>query len=346
MPDDFETTSREPLDPALAERSVQRFEAALPAPEAGLGPELRAQRLALGPIAVRRTAARATRQSRGLGRAIAEWGARVRVEGSPEREARVHVSGSASGALVCAALLARAERGRGAALAVAGREEHERLDREALAPLVDAGEIVIERGASTERPAPALALVAPYYYAKADLERLAWEIALELAAPSPACEGGIALMLPRGWDQRAALEDRARQIARKLGDEPSAARLEVVTVEASEVGETLAAADEDPRSRDGRALFVFVYPMWRERVAVEATLLALAGRSPLCVVNHRPTLAWQLGVGGSSRRVLVDADQRLRAGTTPRSARRLEGYAKAPSVARAAALALSNWWGL
>lgn len=344
MPDPF---SKELADPALAARCAQvsrRFAQLFAERNQQAPPALSAHRFGLGPAAVARAARAHSFPDR-----LADLGVRVTRGELTDPPAELVVDASAPGALVSSALATRAAHAAPARLRAGPRAEPWlATSRAALEPLLEAGDVVLT--SSGEPAADALIIggaararvsVAPYYYSAGDLERMALLVALELAEPSPDAQGGVCLCLPRGWEQRELFVERVAALGAKLG--PRAAELTHETFEASGVLACLDAVAE--RATEG-ALGLFVYPMWRERPAVERRLAELTAREALTVLNGTPSLAWARGLGASRGRRVLDVDQRLVPSARGGAARRRAAYELSPSLPRAVGAMLSAWTGL
>ncbi|NUP09518.1 MAG: hypothetical protein HOW73_26030 [Polyangiaceae bacterium] len=341
---------------AFAEVS-KRFAAFYAANEAPTRPpSFAAHRFALGPGAVSRTARRAASPSRSLADGVADIGIHVRRFAADRRPSRIVVDASAPCALVCAALAAHAELGDGVQVVARARTKAWfRGSEEALVPLADGAVVLVDETDRASAPAVdgdeliggdearVRVYVAPYYYVKHELERMARTVALELAYPCPHAERGVELRLARGWEQRAVFAARIEAELATFDASSAAERLQTQLVEAGNALETLEAAERDGETR---AAVHYVYPMWRERKSVEAALEKATSKALLAVVNHMPALAWAQGVGASLGPVVVDADQRIVPLARASAARRRARYELDPSVGRALGVLVANWTGL
>ena len=141
---------------------------------------------------------------------------------------------------------------------------------------------------------PTAIFVAPYYYDRADLQRLVHGVALEAVSPAlPASE--VVLLMPRGWDQAQAFEDAVRaEVARA----PSGAQLPIVMreLDATRPLEAVMAATDAITGLDPQGLGAFVHPLWRERKEIAAALLGLedATHASAIAIHHGPSLAWRV----------------------------------------------------
>lgn len=325
-----------------------RFTRAFPAPQAE-PPLLAAQRANVGPIAVARATRRAIGASLSLPERIAGVGVRTRVEAiqaQPEQGPR-WVDASSPAALVCEALQLLSE-GRTETLLVGPRTApHLPQLREVLAPQLDAQDLSLAIDERADRPAFARAcfVVAPFYYLKGELHRIAQQIAVERALPCPEAEAGATLLLPRSWDQRAVLLAAIEQSLNDLKLPCLPREMSVVELEAANALETLEAAREQVGDAPP-SIAAFVYPMWREQAAVEQALHTLLAKTSRATIDERPSAIWGLGLGAVRGRVLLDSDQRLRVTNTRRALDRRQRFEAEPSIPRAMGVLASRWLGL
>lgn len=306
---------------------------------------LAGQRASLGSVAVARAARRAAASSLSFPERLASIGVRTSVFAEAARGEAAIVDASAPCAIVCEALALLAAGEKDAIRVGLRAQPHLERAREVLAPQIEAGDISLEESSSAEQASRAYFVVAPFYYTKAELRRIAEQITVERAVPSPEAEDGIELLLPRGWDQRAALGVAIEQslVALKLSSEPRS--LNTVEFDASSALETLEGARHllGPKVASVAA---FVYPMWREQPAVEKALQDLLAGTARATVDERPGAIWALGLGAARGRVVVDSDQRLRVTNTPRAVRRRRSFEANPSIPGAVGVLASRWLGL
>lgn len=346
------------IDSAKLLDVVRTFAAASPAAPASIPASipaaLAAHRFCLGAGAVARTTRRVA--DRPWTDALTDVGVRVTATPSESSPERVVVDASAPGAIVCATLTARAQLGPGVRVLV-GRRAKRWLDlsREALAPLIVSSEIDVEEavelvadgaGVFGGDAARTAVVVAPYYYLRHELDRIARTVALEAAEPSPHAEVGLEMWLSRAWEQRDLFVSRVREHLATLSPEgePDARMPTAHILEASDVEEVLDEAAG--RVAGATTVAAYVYPLWRERPTVEAALSRLASRSRLTVVNQTPSFAWGRGVGANLGTTLVDVDARWVSTRRPAVAARLARYELAPSATRALGVTLAQWTGL
>ncbi len=340
---------RRVTDPRLPGKEVsirlaRAFAAAFAAAEEAPAGPARDRELLLGPVAVWRTV-RAVHGEHTWAQRCADIGYRLRAQ-QQARATEVAVDASAPGAVVVAALwaLARGERSlrlgpKTARWRAATNAALATLPAEASVVLEPAGEPLssaLHVGA-TER---LRVVVAPYYYAPGDLERVALAVALELCRPSPEAEAGLELQLPLRWDQRLTFLATLSRLCAALGvDVP-----EPVWLDADAPAELLDAARE--RASKDATLSVFLYPMWREQQVVERALDRLLEGRHLATVNETPAMLWALGHGARHGSAVLDADQRLRAPHSTRAILRRVQFESAPSWPRGISLLSANWLGV
>lgn len=324
---------------AISDRFARTF--SVPEGEPSL---LASQRASLGSVAVARAARRAAFATPSFPERLAGLGVRTVVASGPAGEAPV-VDASAPCGIVCQALALLSANEKRTILVGPRAQPHLQRAREVLAPQIEAGDISLEESTSGTDALRASFVVAPFYYAKAELRRIAEHIAAERAVPCPEAEGGIELLVSRSWDQRAALGAAIDQslATMKLPSDPRS--LNTVELEASGALETLEQARHfvGPKAT---SISAFVYPMWREQPAVETALRELLATTSRATVDERPSAIWALGLGAAGGRVIVDSDQRLRIMNTPRAVRRRRHFEANPSIFGAVGVLASRWLGL
>jgi hypothetical protein len=184
-------------------------------------------------------------------------------------------------------------------------------------------------------------VVAPYYWDRRDLDRIARHLVLEVLAAPPGTTR-VRLLIAAGWEQRSAvLED----VEERLAACTAAARAphEVVVLDARDALETLHAARRELHADPAAALSVFVHGMHREHRGTSAALVALArtpGVATACF-GHRASVPCVLGAWGrGNRSLIVDAGGSIPSVASPALARARAIYESRPSAGGAAGLAL------
>lgn len=312
-------------------------------------PTWRARRVSqaflLGPLAVARAARAGSRFDR-----LADFGVTQRVDTSsdgPSSE-RVRVVTSQLGAAVALTLRALRERSDNPLVVeLASGVQTQRMET-VFAPIVEQRKLSFEQAEEVSEPSRAMMIVAPFYYARHDVDRLADQIVLELEAPSPFAEGGIDLVYAAHWDQRHQLLE-AVEARRKHGDATRSLALHALDVDSAE--DLLRAVVDFSQSgkvpyrgelratHTSHVLSAFVYPMLRERPTFEAQLKSLDEAVPLLILNARPTLAFSLGATLGR----VEASQLLRPAPPQTWCNKRLQYERNPSWAGALSSAATQW---
>ena len=321
----------------VVDRYLSEFEQELKLLGALPEPTWRARRVSqaflLGPLAVARAARAGSRFDR-----LADFGVTQRVDPSsdgPSSE-RVRVATSQLGAAVALTLRALSERSDNPlAVELASGVQTQRMET-VFAPIVEQHKLSFEQAEEVSEPSRAMMLVAPFYYARHDVDRLADQIVLELEAPSPFAEGGIDLVYAAHWDQRHQLLE-AVEARRKHGDATRSLALHALDVDSAE--DLLRSVMGLREQHTSHVLSAFVYPMLRERPTLEAQLKSLDEAVPLLILNARPTLAFSLGATLGR----VEASQLLRPAPPQTWCNKRLLYERNPSWAGALSSAATQW---
>ena len=214
------------------------------------------------------------------------------------------------------------------------------LLREVLAPLETCGAITIDAAAPDGVPPVAAVLVAAFYYAKHDLERLVTHLALELAMPCPLADGGVELFLPSRWDQRWVLIDRLEAARALLRDGDLDVRpLTLTIVDAQDTVSFATDVAQALKTRRFGALSTFVYPMLEESTDVGDAFIATSAACEISIKNGRPSFGFWAGQGRPCR---VEVPQILRAAPPSSWCERRCNFERVPTMRGAASSALSN----
>jgi hypothetical protein len=325
----------------VVDRYLSEFEQELAVLRSLSEPDWRARRVSqaffLGPLSVARAARAKSRFDR-----LADFGVshQANAPNAHETSERVRVTTSNLGAAVALTLRALREQPEAPlTVELASAVPNTRLET-VFEPLLEHGtlrfEQAVDKEAAALAPERATMLVAPFYYARHDVDRLADHIVLELEAPSPLAEGGIDLVYGAHWDQRHQLLEavKARQAH---GDGTRSLTLHPIDADGAEG--LLTAALGLRTTLASQVLSAFVYPMLRERPTVEAQLQSLNDDAPLFILNARPTLAFWLG----TTRGRVDVSQLLRPAPAQTWCDKRLQYERNPSWAGALSSAATQW---
>lgn len=296
---------------------------------------LLSQAFLLGPMSVLRAARRDRAHD-----AVANRGfARVEV-GEPEATLELGVMTSSLGPAIAQVLGAVRRSAGDTVVARLGENVHASV-RGLLGPLVDAGALRIEDAAATDGAAARAAIaIAPFYYARHDVERLVTHVLLELVAPSPLAEAGLELLLAASWDQRWFFLDRLRaerEVLATLGR--ASTTLEVTIVDGEGSLGFLEEVAQSTRTRSHAALAAFVYPMLEEQRPIEEAVRAALACAPVAVKNARPSVGFWANAGAPCS---VEVPQLLRPAPPVAWCERRCDYERAPSFGNAAGTALRN----
>jgi hypothetical protein len=294
--------------------------------EAGFAAKLLAQRWILGPLSVERArraplAAPAALADRLADRAVAARASSKSKDGADTTEPNAR--STSLGPCVAAALRAHAA---GVALKVAPAAPLERL-LEVCAPLLADGLKTTEIEDSRRT---ATVVIAPYFYAPFDLERLADHLALERLHASPLADGGLRLIVAAQWEQRRGLLEL---VAARVGERAATSMVTTVS-EADEIPDLLGAVVPEG------FVSAFVYPMWLERDDVRAATTTLAAGANGFILNARPSIAFWLG-GETGER--FEAPQLLRPAPSLDWCRRRSRYERRPTLSTALRSAVEGW---
>ena len=320
----------------VVDRYLSEFERELTPLRALPEPTWRARRVSqaflLGPLSVARAARAGSRFDR-----LADFGVTQQADApSAGQSARVRVETSNLGAVVALTLRALSERSDNPlAVELASGVQTQRLET-VFAPILEQRKLSFEQAEEVSEPSRAMMLVAPFYYARHDVDRLADQIVLELEAPSPFAEGGIDLVYAAHWDQRHQLLE-AVEARRKHGDASRSVALHALDVDSAE--DLLRSVMGLREQQTSQVLSAFVYPMLRERATVEAQLKSLDDAVPLLILNARPTLAFSLGATLGR----VEASQLLRPAPPQTWCNKRLQYERNPSWAGALSSAATQW---
>jgi hypothetical protein len=305
-------------------RAFEEDEARSGVAEDGFAAKLLAQRWILGPLSVERARRAPLGAAAAFADRLADRAVAARDSSSNTTATSAPCARSESlGPNVAAALRAHAAR---VALRIAPTAAVDRL-LEVCAPLLGDG-LTTEEVSDSRRTASVV--IAPYFYAPFDLQRLADQLALERVHASPLADAGLRLIVAARWEQRRRLLEL---VAERVAERPSTP-METLEVDGEEIPDLLGAVAPTG------FVSAFVYPMWLEREDVRAAVGNLAARAEGLILNARPSLAFWLGGESGDR---FEAPQLLRPAPSLEWCRRRSRYERGPTLSAALRSAVEGW---